>query len=458
MFSFLTNKLYGIYEKMKGITVLDESTLTPFFAMIKNNLIEADVALDVIEKIIENLKKRIFGVKISKNILAGEYLAKEFYTVILHLLQSNQNNSKKEFLYHFINESKQSKKPFLIFLVGLQGAGKTTTAAKIIHLILEYKKQTHIQSKDLGVISLDYDRPAAAEQLKLVAESCGIDYIKTDKTKDAISAANILKESCQKNEMQKKIIIVDTAGRLSIDTAMMKELKEVYTILKPKEIFLIIDTMISQEGINVARSFSETVPCSGCIITKVDSEAPGGIILGVTSLLSLPILYLTFGEKPSDIKQFDPVIATKKLIGMGEIVSLMKSAEAKMAKEEEKILEDAFKRGDITVDEFTKIINVLGKMGPLKHIFSMIPRSMIGGMEVDNSTFSQIEIFHKTIMVLACSMTKKEKNVPTLLLNNNQRIKRISKGSGISVQQVEQSLNLFFKMRTGFNQFKNFVK
>lgn len=456
MFSFLTNKIYSVYEKMRGITALDEITLQPFFKMIKENLVEADVSLDIIHKLIESLKKRVLHVKITKQLLAGEFLAKEFYTVILNLLQSNK--SKKDFMYNFITESKQSKKPGLIFLVGLQGAGKTTTAGKIIHLLLEQKKRTGIFVSDIGVISIDYDRPAAQEQLRLVADQLKVEYISIKKAENTIEAAKKLKECIDQHTISKKIIIVDTAGRLTIDEAMMRELKDVYRILNPKEILLTIDTMISQEGLAVATSFTQTLPCSGCIITKTDSEAPGGIILGISSLLSLPILYLTFGEKVQDIKEFDAVSVAKKLVGMGEIHSLIKSAEEKIAKEEEKVLEEAFKRGDITIDEFIKLIDLLKKMGPLKQLFSMIPRSMLGGAEVNQDTFSHIELFNTRIKVLSNSMTKKERCAPSLLLNNAKRIKRISEGCGIAEKTTEETLNLFFKMRQAFNGFKQFLK
>lgn len=455
MFSFLTNKIYSVYEKMRGITALDEVTLEPFFKMIKVNLIDADVSLEVVHKIIENLRKRVLNVKITKQVLAGEYLAKEFYTVILHLLQSNI--AKKNFFYHVASHSKQSKKPTIIFLVGLQGAGKTTTIGKIIHLLLEQKKQTGLGSFEIGVISLDYDRPAAQEQLKIVAEQLNIEYLSINTASNAVDAAINLKKKIDAN-IAKKIIIVDTAGRLSIDKAMMNELKEIYEILNPKEILLTIDTMISQEGLAVASAFSQTVPCSGCIITKTDSEAPGGIILGISNILSLPILYLTFGEKYQDIKEFDPVTVAKKLVGMGEIHELIKSAEEKIAKEEERILEDAFKRGDITIDEFIKLIDLLKKMGPLKQLFSMIPRSMLGGAEINQDTFSHIESFNTRIKILSDSMTKKEQRAPNLLLNNTKRIKRISNGSGISEKVTEETLNLFFKMRQAFNGFKKFLR
>ena len=455
MFSFLTNKLYDIYQKMQGITSLNEENLAPFLKMIKNTLIESDVSFEVVNGIIESLKNRVIDVKIPKQILAGEYLAKEFYTIILHKLKSNK--SKKDSFHELINDISKTDQPLIIFLVGLQGAGKTTTVGKIIHL-LRTQKIKKIQQADIGVISLDYDRPAAAEQLKLVAQGSDVEYISLSKTTNSIEAAQELKKNIKNKSIDKKIIIVDTAGRLVFETTMMEELKKLYEILTPKEVFLVIDIMISQEGVNVARAFVDAIPCSGCIITKVDSEAPGGIILSITSLLSLPILYLTFGEKQQHIQEFDPATIAKKLIGMGEISSLVKSAEEKIAKEEEKILEEAFKRGDITIDEFARLIELLSKMGPLKHIVSMIPRSMLGGAEINNSTFSQIELFNKRIVIMSSSMTKKERRVPALLLNNNQRIKRISKGCGISLSDIEASLHLFFKMRTAFNSFKHFLK
>lgn len=458
MFSFLTNKLYEVYEKMKGITSLDEVSLSSFFQLIKNNLIDADVPLIIIDKVIANLKKRIIGVKINKHIQPGEYVAKEFYTVILHLLQSSQDNAKKEIIKNFITGAKQAKKPFLLFLVGLQGAGKTTTIGKIIHIITNYPQKLALKNEDIGVFSLDYDRPAAREQLRIIAEKSKIEYLSIPHGENAIIGAQNLLDTIQKQHITKKIIIVDTAGRLTIDAKMMQELKEIYTILKPQELFLVIDAMISQEGIEIARQFTETIRCSGCIITKVDSDAPGGIILGLTSLLALPILYVTFGEKTTEIKPFDPVTAAKKLIGMGEILSLVKSAEEKIAQEEEKMLEEAFKRGDITIDEFIKIITVLSRLGPMKYLLSMIPKDMLGGMQVDSSAISQIESFSKNIIIMSQSMTKKERSFPNLLLENQQRKKRIAQGCGMSIVSLEQILNLFFKMRNAFNMYKKFIK
>jgi signal recognition particle subunit SRP54 len=457
MFSFLTNKLYKIYDLMKGVNSLDEDALEKFCIIIKDNLIEADVPLSVIEKITDDLRKRVIGVKINRNIKPGEYLAREFYSVILHLLQNNNKEGvRKEIIKNFVLESKKSKKPFLLFVVGLQGAGKTTTIGKIIHSILHHNPKLSIVESDLAVVSLDFDRPAAREQLRLVAKSMKIESIIIDGVANAVDGARKLYNMISSQEVKKKIIIVDTAGRLAIDSAMMLELKEIYQILTPQEIFLIIDNMISQEGVSIAQSFVKTIPCSGCIVTKVDSDAPGGIILGLTTLLSLPILYVTTGEKPSDIKLFDPVTTAKRLIGMGEIFELVKMAERKIAKVEEDAIKESIKKGDINIDDFIKILDAINKMGPMKQIFSMLPKNILGNIEISNDKMSEVEKFNKYIIVLSQSMTKKERSFPNILQQSEQRKVRIAKGAGIPFEIANNYIDLFFKMRSGFNAYKKF--
>ncbi len=457
MFSFLTDKLYKIYDLMKGVSSLDESSLENFFVVIKDNLVEADVALNIIDKIINDLKKRVLGIKINRNIKPGEYLAREFYTVILHLLQSNSKEGlRKEIIKNFVLESKKSKKPFLLFLVGLQGAGKTTTVGKVLYSILNHNPKLFISEDDIAVVSLDYDRPAAREQLRLVAKSMKVESIIIDDASNAVDGANKLKNIIDAQQLKKKIIIVDTAGRLTIDNLMMDELKKVYQILHPKEIFLVIDSMISKEGVDIAKSFVNTVPCSGCIVTKIDSDAPGGIILGITSLLALPILYVTVGEKVTDIKLFDPVSTAKRLIGMGEVLELVKIAEKKIAQNEEQAIKESIKKGDINIDDFIKILDAINKMGPMKQIIAMLPKNLLGGMEVDNDKMNQMEKFNKYMVVLSKSMTKKEKLFPNILEQSEQRKVRIARGAGIIFDIANEYINLFFKMRSGFNSFKKF--
>jgi signal recognition particle subunit SRP54 len=457
MFSFLTDKLYKIYDLMKGINSLDEKSLESFFLLIRDNLIQADVALVVIDKILADLKKRVVGVKVNRDIKPGEYLAREFYAVVLRLLQSsNKEGIRKDIIKNFVLEAKKSKKPFLLFVVGLQGAGKTTTIGKIIHSILHHNPKLSIVESDLAVVSLDYDRPAAREQLRLVGQSMKVESVIIENIKNAIDGARILQNMINNQEFKKKIIIVDTAGRLAIDAAMMAELKEVYHVLKPQEVFLVIDNMVSQEGVTIAQSFVKTIPCSGCIVTKVDSDAPGGIILGLTSLLSLPILYLTTGEKPSDIKLFDPVATAKRLIGMGEVFELVKIAEKKIAQAEEVSIKESIKKGDININDFITILNAINKMGPMKQIFSMLPKSLLGDVEISNDKMNQIEKFNKYIVVLSQSMTKKEKLFPNILQQSEQRKMRIAKGAGMSFEVANNYIDLFFKMRSGFNAYKKF--
>lgn len=457
MFSFLTNKLYKVFDLMKGINSLDESSLKDFFEVMRNNLIEADVPLVIIDKIVDNLNKKLIGTKINRNIKPGEYIAREFYNILLDLLQSNNKEGyRREILKNFVLESKKAKKPFILFLVGLQGAGKTTTIGKILHLMLEVGEKNGIKEKDLAVVSLDYDRPAAREQLSIVANSMHVDSISLFSS-DSISAAHELQDKIENNKIDKRIIIVDTAGRVTLDRKMMDELKKMQQIIKPKEIFLVIDSMVSQEGVTIAEEFTKAVPCSGCIVTKVDSDAPGGIILGICYLLSLPILYITVGEKISDIKKFDPVATAKRLLGMGEIFELAKIADKKIAAAEEDQIKKAFQKDNVDMNDFIRILNAIKEIGPLKQMVSMLPRQLLGGVEIDSKKINEMEAFTDSIRYLAGSMTKKERLCPDLLQGNQSRIMRIANGSGISIEAARACLDSFFNMRQGFKMLKKFI-
>lgn len=442
---------------MKGISSLDEASLKDFFIVIRDNLVQADVPFVIIEKIVEDLRKRVIGVKVPRDIKPGEYLAKEFYAVILHLLQNNsREGQRKEVLKNFISEAKKAKKPFLLFLVGLQGAGKTTTVGKLLHTMIQIGSKQGIKEKDLAVISLDFDRPAAKEQLKIVAESIKVDSIVLDAS-DGIHAAEELHNKINSGQLEKKIIIVDTAGRLVIDQNMMTELTRMYHILKPQEVFLVIDSMMSQEGVSIAESFTKTISCSGCIVTKVDSDAPGGIILGICYLLSLPILYVTVGEKLADMRSFDPSSAARRLLGMGEILELAREADKKLAAVEEEAIKASIKKGDISIDDFVKILSMINQMGPMKQILSMLPRDLIGGAEIDSKKISEMDYFNKSIVIMSQSMTKKERLCPLLLQNCPSRMKRISRGAGIELAHAENFIKMFFSIRSNFNMFKKFI-
>jgi signal recognition particle subunit SRP54 len=458
MFSFLTDKLYKIYDLMKGVKSLDEDSLNSFFIIIKDNLVLADVPLIIIDNIILDLKQRLLGKKINYGIKPGEYLAKEFYAVILNLLQNNNKISKqKEILKNFVLESKKAKKPNILFLVGLQGAGKTTTVGKILYAILNNNPKLGIIEEDIAVISLDYDRPAAREQLRLVANTLKVESIILSQFNGAIEAAQNLNKMINNKEINKKIIIVDTAGRLVIDKNMMDELRKVYEILQPQEVFLTIDSMVSQEGVDIAKEFVAAVPCSGCIITKVDSDAPGGIILGITSLLSIPILYITIGEKPSDMKLFDPASTARRLIGMGEIMELAQEAQRKINKFEEDAIKESIKKGDISIDNFLIVLSTINKMGSIKNIISMLPRDMLVGQDISSNQMDSFDKFSKEFVIMANSMTKKERSFSNLIKDNEQRKIRIAKGAGININQAKEHISLFFNMRSSFKMLSKFL-
>ncbi len=340
-------------------------------------------------------------------------------------------------------------------LTGLQGAGKTTTVGKILHLMIKLMTPG-IKAEEVGVVSLDYDRPAAREQLKIVAEGMHVESISLPQATNAESGAKQLLELIQEKKIDKKIIIVDTAGRLVVDTKMMNELKQVYTILKPQRVFFVIDSMVSQEGVSIAEAFVKAVPTDGVVVTKIDSDAPGGIILGISTLLTIPVLYLTHGEKYCDIRVFDPVSAAKKFLGMGDLAELAKIAEKKIEAADEEAIKESLKKGQLSIDEFIKIITLIKSMGSLQHMLSFIPKSFFNGMEINNEHLNAFESFSAKIVFLANSMTAKERKNPVLWENNSQRIQRISRGAGLAEAEAIKIFEAFFAMRKKFGMMKNF--
>jgi signal recognition particle subunit SRP54 len=455
MFSYLSNKLEKVVDYLKGVEHITDETMNKAISSIEDALLESDVPNSAIESFIEDLKKRCIGTKISKKLKADEFVSKQLYDVLVDSL-GGINQSKKDFIHSKYDEhKKRSKFPFAISLAGLQGAGKTTAIGKLIYH-LKNKDCFKILEKDIAVISLDYVRPAAREQLMILAEQNNVDFFEFEDTKDISEYIN--KAFSRANELSKKILIFDTAGRTSLNKEMIQELNIIWKQISPNAAFLVIDSMSGQKGFDIAKAFSQGISFGGVIATKMDSDSPGGVMLGLSRDLKLPILYASTGEKSDEFEIFNPVQVARRILGIGDFLSLAEIAREKIVQSEEEIIKSAFKSGDLTIDQYIKVLKMIEKMGPLKKVLSMMPRQMMN-QQISNEQLDFLETSSKNFRYMCDSMNKKEKRSPDLVYMNPSRKRRIACGSGVSEKNIELLLKQYRLMKEqmkGLSKFSSF--
>jgi signal recognition particle subunit SRP54 len=438
MFSFLSKKFNQICDSIKGISTLDSKSLESFFNMVKDVLIEADVHYFVIEKIIKDLETQCVNFKLKKDIKIEEFIAKKLQEVLIHYL-GGKSIEKKDFILKLIEENRKKKKQTIVLLAGLQGAGKTTLISKLVYRITNKNKfSDFIKKEKVCTTSFDYDRPAARLQLKILSERLDVKCYFYEDENNSISASNrFIKDFKNDN---KEVAFIDIAGRISLDNEMMNELKEIYSKVNPDATFVVVDCMMGQEGLNITKVFCESIKIDGAVITKVDSNAPSGVIFGITSILNIPIKYISTGEKPEEFDYFDPSRAVDRLLGHGDLLSLAEIANEKFGKAEEDVMKDSIKRGDLNIDEYLSILKMFEKFGPLKNIISMIPGSMMNKASINDDQISDMEDMNKKFKYMRDSMTKKERKYPDLVYESKDRVLRIMKGSGLDEKTIYKIL------------------
>ncbi len=423
MFENLTNKLESIFSKLKSAPSLTEEQVDSGLKEIRLALLEADVALPVTKEFIANVKPKAIGKEIIKSTSAGQMIVKIVYDELVNIL-----GSKNEEL------SFKAVPPVSLLLVGLQGSGKTTSAAKLAKNIEKnYKKK-------VMVVSLDVYRPAAQEQLKLLAEANGIQCLPIvenqqpiDITKRALNAANLNGSD---------VVIFDTAGRTQIDLPMMSEIKQIKDITKPAETILVADSLTGQIAVNVAKEFDTAVNLSGIILTRVDGDAQGGAALSMKHVTGKPIKYIGVGEKITDLELFHPDRLANRILGMGDVVTLVEKAQQDLSEEKIKETEDELKKGIFTMDSYLSQLRQMKKMGGMEGVMSMLP-----GVNKMKSKMDQANIDEKMLAeneAIILSMTKSERENPKII--SGSRRKRISKGAGVDVSKINKLLKQFKMM------------
>ena len=423
MFENLTNKLENIFSKLKSAPSLTEEQVDSGLKEIRLALLDADVALSVTKAFISKVKPKAIGQEIIKSTSAGQMIVKIVYDELVNILG-------------FKNEELNFKAvpPVSVLLVGLQGSGKTTSAAKLAKNIEKNHK------KKVMLVSLDVYRPAAQEQLKLLAEANGIQCLPivekqqpVDITKRALNVANLNGSD---------IIIFDTAGRTQIDLPMMSEIKQIKDITKPAETILVADSLTGQIAVSVAKEFDTAVNLSGIILTRVDGDARGGAALSMKYVTGKPIKFIGVGEKITDLEIFHPDRLANRILGMGDVVTLVEKAQQDLSEEKIKETEEDLKKGIFTMDSYLAQLRQMKKMGGMEGVMSMLPGVNKMKAKMDQANIDEKMLIENEAIIL--SMTKKEKENPKII--SGSRRKRISAGSGVDVSKINKLLKQFKMM------------
>ena len=423
MFENLTNKFEEIFSSLKKSPSLDEKQVDEGLRNIRQALLEADVSLTVAKEFIDNVKPKALGQEIVRSTSPGQMVVKIVYDELVKLL--GENNSE-------INLN--AVPPVPMMLVGLQGSGKTTTTAKLAKYLEINKK------KKIMMVSLDVYRPAAQEQLKSLGEQNNIltlpvieDQLPADICRRAVSAANL---------NGAEIILFDTAGRTQIDLQMMSEIKQIESIINPTEIFLVADSLTGQVAAEVAKEFKNTVNLTGIILTRADGDARGGAAVSMKYVSQVPIKFLGIGEKIDNIEVFHPDRIANRILGMGDIVSLVEKAAQDLGEENIKKAEENLKKGSFSMQDYLTQLRQMKKMGGIEGIMSFMP-----GVSKIKSQMDQAGIDEKIVIqneAIILSMTKKERENPKII--DGSRRKRIANGSGTDVATINKLLKQFKMM------------
>lgn len=422
-FEGISAKLQSVFKKLTGKGRLSEKDVKEAMREIKLALLEADVNFVVVKDFVKKVSERAVGADVLESLTPGQQIIKIVNEELTALMGST--NARLDF---------GSTKPAVILMAGLQGAGKTTMCGKLALLL---KKQ---YGKNPLLCACDIYRPAAIDQLKVVGEKAGVPVFEKGKT-DPVQVASEALEYARRNFYD--VLIVDTAGRLHIDGDMMDELVRIREAVRPTEILLVIDSMTGQDAVNAAKAFHEAVPLTGVILTKLDGDTRGGAALSVKAVTGKPIKFAGTGEKLGDIEPFHPERMASRILGMGDVLTLIEKAQQAFDEKKAVELEKKMRTASFDLNDYLEQMDQMQSMGSMEDILKMIPgASKLGNIQIDEKALARTK-------AIVLSMTKEERSNPDLL--NASRRKRIAKGSGTSVQEVNRLMNQF-------NQSKQLMK
>ena len=414
-FEGLSSRLQEITRKIRGKARITEGDLKEMLREVKLALLEADVNYKIVKEFIGTVREKALGQDVLKSLTPGQQVVKIVKDELVELLGGTE--AKVNFT---------PNPPTIIMLVGLQGSGKTTTAGKLANL---FRKQ----GKKPLLVACDVYRPAAIKQLQVVGKQLNIPVYANETSTDVVHIAR----QAMSVAMSKlnDVVILDTAGRLHIDEELMEELRKLKTNIKPHEILLVVDSMTGQDAVNVAEKFNSTVGIDGVVLTKLDGDTRGGAALSVKKVTGKPIKFAATGEKLSDIEIFHPERMASRILGMGDILSVIEKAEEAFDQEQAEKLEKQLRKREFDLDDYLAQIRQIKKMGSFSSLLKLIPgMNQLKDVKIDDKEFVKIE-------AIICSMTKEEKRDIRLL--NGSRRQRIAKGSGTSVQEINKFIKSF---------------
>ena len=414
-FDGLSSRLQEITRKLKGKARITEADLKDVLREVKLALLEADVNYKIVKDFVKVIEEKAIGQDVLKSLTPGQQVVKIVKDELVSLLGGEE--SKINFT---------PNPPTVIMLVGLQGSGKTTTAGKLANIIRK-------QGKKPLLVACDVYRPAAIKQLQVVGKQLDIPVYSNETTKDVKSIAK--QAMSQAMSKLNDVVIIDTAGRLQIDEELMQELKDLKSNVKPHEILLVVDSMTGQDAVNIADTFNQELGIDGIVLTKLDGDTRGGAALSVKKITGRPIKFAATGEKLSDIEVFHPERMASRILGMGDVLSIIEKAEETLDLEEAAKLEKKLRKQSFDLDDYLTQLRQMKKMGSFSSILKMLPgMNKLKDIEVDEKEFVRIE-------AIICSMTMEERRNPKVL--NGSRRLRIAKGSGTTVEQINKFMKSF---------------
>ena len=428
MFEYMGDRLSNAIKNIKGMGRITEENISDAIKEIRMALLEADVNYEVVKEFTKNVKDKALGLEVNKNLKPEELFIKLCKDELIMLLGEDYSPLT-------INNKRT-----VIMLVGLQGSGKTTTCGKIANLV----RKKH--AKNPLLVACDVYRPAAIDQLCTVGKSLGIDVFNKGKDDPRVIVKEALEYADNNN---KDYVIIDTAGRLHIDDNLMDELADLYNIINPDEVLLVIDAMMGQDAINVIKGFNDKLKLTGAVLTKLDGNAKGGVALSVRHLTNIPIKFIGDSEKLDGLTEFYPERMANRILDMGDILSIAEKAADAISEDDAKDMAKKMKSGKYDLEDFLNNLKQIRKLGPLENLLKMIPGAR--NMGLNNININPKDMAHIEAIVL--SMTPYERRHPEIL--KASRKQRIAKGSGRSVEEVNRLLKQFEQMKLMMKQMSN---
>lgn len=427
MLENLGNRFQDIFKKIRGHGKLSETNIKDALREVKMSLLEADVNYKVVKDFTNKISEKAIGTEVIRGVNPAQQFIKLVNDELVELLGGTSSKLTKGL-----------RNPTIIMLAGLQGAGKTTFAAKLAKFL---KKQ----NEKLLLVGVDVYRPAAIKQLQVLGQQIGVDVYSEENSKDVVGIATRAIEKAK--EINATYMIVDTAGRLHVDETLMEELKELKKAIKPQEILLVVDAMIGQDAVNLAESFNNALSVDGVILTKLDGDTRGGAALSIKAVVGKPIKFIGVGEKLNDIEIFHPDRLVSRILGMGDVVSLVEKAQEVIDENEAKSLEEKIKSQKFDLNDFLKQLQTIKRLGSLGGILKLIP----GMPKIDDLASAEKEM--RKVEAIIQSMTKEERKKPDIL--KASRKIRIAKGSGTEVSDVNKLLKQFDQMKSMMKMFNS---